>query len=97
MLKRTESGDNYVALGTGHPVAPKSQAQARRNKSNVNYHTRDLNVYPFLSYNKRRQSHGMPEGQIPTESSDQANHQRKEGAHKSLFNMQTMPKLYQKG
>ena len=29
------------------------------NKRAVNYHTRDLNQYPFLNYNMRRQSHGV--------------------------------------
>lgn len=29
------------------------------NKRAVNYHTRDLNQYPFFNYNKRRQSHGV--------------------------------------
>ena len=34
----------------------KSQSGVRHGTrvSNVNYHTRDLNTYPFLSYSKRR-------------------------------------------
>ena len=32
----------------------------KQQKRHVNYHTRDLNSFPFFSYEKRRKSHGVP-------------------------------------
>ena len=48
--------DDYKSTDDGNNVSPtiKGKKKSSMNKRAVNYHTRDLNQYPFFNYSKRR-------------------------------------------
>ena len=89
-------------------LKPKQDESARQrlaNKRAVNYHTRDLNQYPFFNYSKRRQSHGVssqhPMNGAVTSQNLYSNRQRiptdsdQPAAQKSAYDINTMPALFQ--
>ena len=78
-------------------VRQKTGQQGKRNCL-YNYHTRDLNQFPFFNFDKRRKSQGVPNEPLSSIAMDKLNRKQQKIANaekrmQSHFTIDTMPKL----